>query len=162
MGQLFQRDAELYRRFFKEQAKLLGVHVQYKYPVDMKFTVHGQEDPLGYSEPIEMDVIFDQSPRLKTLRKLGWVSEDPNDKPYIIQVPYDTPNLQKGSLIIIPSPLPLEPSKVFKITEITVDHVLPDSWYCKVAPKFEKQDALTSKDYKDKPNSFLKVDNHVR
>lgn len=161
MGTLLSKDAEIYRKFFKEQAKLLGIHVQYKYPIDMKFTTHGQEDPLGYSEPIEMDIIFDQSPRLKTLRKLGWVSEDPSDKPYIVQVPYDTPNLQKGSLLILPSPLPLEPSKVFKITEITVDQVLPDSWYCKVAPKFEKQNALTPEDYKDKPNAFLRVDNHA-
>ena len=162
MGKLFQRDAEIYRRFFKEQAKLLGIHVQYRYPIDMSYTIHGQEDPLGYSEPIEMDIIFDTSPRLKTLRKLGWVSEDPEGKPYIVQVPYDTPNLQKGSLIILPSPLPLELSKVFKITEITVDQVLPDSWYCKVAPKYEKQNALTPEDYKDKPNSFLKVPNNVR
>lgn len=161
MGELFQRDAEIYRNFFKEQAKLLGVHVQYKYPIDMEFTVHGQENPLGYSEPIEMDIIFDQSPKLKTLKKLGWVSEDPSDKPYLVQVPYDTPNLQKGSLIILPSPLPLEPSKVFKITDITVDQILPDSWYCKVAPKYEKQNALKPSDYKDKPNSFLKVDNNV-
>lgn len=159
MGELFKRDAEIYRKFFKEQAKLLGVRVQYQYPVDMKFTLHGQEDPLGYSEPVDIDIIFDQSPKLKTLRKLGWVSEDPSDKPYIIQVPYDTPNLQKGSLITLPAPLPLEPSKVFKITEITVDQILPDSWYCKVAPKFDKMNALEPKDYKDKPNSFLKVDN---
>lgn len=160
MGQLFQEDALIYREFFKEQAKLLGIQVKYQYPVDMDYTLHGQEDPKGYSEPVDLDIIFDQSPKLKTLKKLGWISEDPSDKPYMIQVPYDTPNLQKGSLIILPSPLPLVPSKVFKITDITVDQILPDSWYCKVAPKFEKKDALKPEDYKDKPYSFLKVD-HV-
>lgn len=161
MGTLFQRDAELYRRYFKEQARLLGVHVQYQYPVDMDFTLHAQENPLGYSEPIEMDIIFDQSPRIKTLRKLGWVSKDKDDKPYIIQIPYDAPNLQKGCLITIPSPLPLEPSQVFKITEITVDQILPDSWYCKVAPKFEEMNKLKPKDYQDSPSAFLKVDNRA-
>ena len=49
MGELFKKDAEIYRKFFKEQAKLLGVRVQYRYPVDMNFTLHGQEDPKGYS-----------------------------------------------------------------------------------------------------------------
>lgn len=159
MGELFKRDAELYRKFFKEQARLLGIHVQYQYPVDMDYTLHGQEDPKGYSELIELDVIFDQSPKLKTLKKLGWVSEDPSDKPYLVQVPYDTPNLQKGSLIILPAPLPLGESKVFKITDISVDQVLPDSWYCKLAPKFEKMNTLKPKDYQDKPNSFLRIDN---
>lgn len=161
MGELFNKDAELYREFFKEQAKLLGIKALYRYPVDLEFTLHGQENPRGYSEPEEIDIIFDQSPRLKTLRKFGWVSEDPSDKPYIVQVPYDTPNLQKGSLIILPSPLPLEPSRVFKITEISVDQVLPDSWYCKVAPKYEKQNALSPEDYENKPNSFLKIENNV-
>lgn len=161
MGELFQRDAEIFRRFFKEQAKLLGVKVYYQYPVDMKFKVNGQEDPLGYSEMIEMNIIFDQSPKLKTLRKLGWVSEDPTDKPYLVQLPYDAPNLQKGCLLTLPSPLPLEPSKVFKITDITVDQVLPDSWYCRVAPKFENMNALSPSDYKDKPNSYLNVNYNV-
>lgn len=156
MGTLFQKDATLFRKYFKEQARLLGIHVQYRYPIDQKFTIHGQEDPLGYSEPIEMDIIFSESPKLATLKKLGWVSEDPADKPYLVQLPYDTPNLQKGCLLDLPSPI--GESKTFKITEISFDQVFPDSWYCKVAPKFEKMNALTEKDYKDKPYSFLKVD----
>lgn len=159
MGELFRKDATIYRKFFKEQARLLGIHVQYMYPVDMKYDLHGQEYPLGYSEPIEMDIIFDQSPKLKTLKKLGWVSEDREDKPYLVQLPYDAPNLQKGCLIVLPSPEPLVPDKVFKITDITVDQIMPDSWYCKVAPKLEKRSTLTPEDYKDKPNSFLKVNN---
>lgn len=159
MGQLFNNDALIYRRFFKEQARLLGIHVLYQYPVDMDFTLHGQEDPKGYSEPIEMDVIFDQSPKLKTLKKLGWVSEDKEDKPYLVQLPYDAPNLQKGCLITLPSPLPLISTNVFKVTDIVVDQILPDSWYCRLAPKFEKMNKLTPEDYKDKSYSFLKVDN---
>lgn len=159
MGTLLQRDAEIYRTFFKEQAKLLGVRVQYMYPIDMEYTVHGQESPRGYSDPVDLDIIFTQSPKLKTLRKLGWVSEDGSDKPYIVQVPYGTPNLQKGSLLVLPAPLPLDTSRVFKVTDITVDPVLPDSWYCKVAPKIDKINALTPQDYQNKPNSFLKVKN---
>lgn len=162
MGTLFQHDATIYRRFFKEQAKLLGIPALYQYPIEMDHTAHAQEDPKGYSDPIPLDIIFDQSPKLKTWKKLGWVPESPEDNSYLIQVPYDTPNLQKGSLITLPSPLPLIPSRVFKITEITVDQVLPDSWYCKVAPKFEKMNALTEEDYKDKPNAYLHIENEIR
>ena len=158
MGQLFKQDATIYRKFFKEQAKLLGIHVQYRYPIDMEFTTHGQEDPKGYSDFIEMDIIFDSSPKLSTLRKLGWVSEDKSDKPYLIQTAYDTQNLQKGSLFILPAPEPLSESRVFKVVDIQVDQVLPDSWYCKVAPKLEKAFALTDEDYKDQSYSFLRID----
>ena len=159
MGELFKQDATIYRKFFKEQAKLLGIHAQYMYPIGLEFDLHGQESPQGYSQPIEMDIIFDQSPKLRTLRKLGWVSEDKSDKPYLIQLPYDAPNLQKGCLVVLPTPLPLLPSRVFKITDITVDQILPDSWYCKVAPKIDTRDTLTGHDYEDKPNSFLRVGN---
>ena len=159
MGELFKRDAEIYRRFFKEQAKLLGIHVQYRYPVNMDYSLHGTDSPLGYSEPIELNIIFDQSPKLKTLKKLGWISEASNDKPYLCQVPYDTPNLQEGSLIEFDVPEPLTGAKVFRITDITIDQILPDSYYCKLVPKMEKQNVLTSDDYKEKSYTYLKVDN---
>lgn len=159
MGELFNNDALIYRRFFKEQAKLLGIKVKYQYPVDMKFTNSGQENPKGYSEPIDMDIIFSQSPKLSTLRKLGWVSQDPSEKPYLVQLPYDAPNLQKGCLLILPAPDPLTSTNVFKITEITVDQILPDSWYCKVAPKFGEMNALKQEDYITNNNSFLKIEN---
>lgn len=158
MGELFQNDAIIYRRFFKEQARLLGIKVQYRYPVDMDYSLHGQNDPRGFSEPIELDIILDQSPKLKTLKKLGWMSENPDDKPWIAQLPYDTPNLQQGCLIDFTAPEPLGTQKSFKVTDITVDQILPDSWYCKLAPQFEKQNVLKSKDYEDKSYSFLKVD----
>lgn len=158
MGELFRNDATIFRKFFKEQARLLGIHVQYQYPVEMEFEHTGQENPLGYSELIEMDIIFDQSPKLTTLKKLGWVSEDPQDKPYVVQLPFDAPNLQKGCLLHLPAALPDMESRIFKITEIQSDQVFPDSWYCKVAPKFDEKDALKPKDYEEKPFSFLKVD----
>lgn len=158
MGQLFTKDAEIYRKFFKEQARLLGIRVQYKYPIDMDFTIHSQEDPRGYSEPITLDVVFDQSPKLRTLRKLGWVSEDSSDKPYLVQVPYDTPNLQKGCLIILPDTISEGEGREFKITDITVDQILPDSWYCRLAPKFREMNSLKKEDYSDKSFSFLSVD----
>lgn len=158
MGELIRQDATLYRKLFKEQARLLGVHIQYKYPIDMEYTVHSQEDPKGYSEPIEMDIIFSESPKLTTLRKLGWVSEDPKDKPYLAQLPWDALNLRKGCLVILPVPIPSAESRVFKITDIQMDQIMPDSWYCKLAPKMEKMNTLTPKDYKDKSYTFLKVD----
>lgn len=158
MGELLKKDAVIYRQFFKETAKLLGVKVLYSYPIDMDYTLHGNADPLGYSEPIEMDIILQESPKLTTLRKLGWVSEDPNDKPYLCQVPYDAPNLQRYCRIELPAPSPLSPSRLFRITEIQVDQLMPDSWYCKLAPVFEKPDTIKEKDYKDKSYTYLKVD----
>ncbi len=168
MGTLFDNDLVIYRQFFKEQAKLLGIHVKYKYPIDPELTLHGRDDQLGFSEPIELDIILSQSPKLSTLKKLGWVSENPDDKPWMCQVPYDTPNLQKNCRLFFDAPLPLgttpgsEGVKEFKITDITVDQIMPDSWYCKLAPVFEVPKTIKPKDYTEKSYTFLKVDQDAR
>ena len=159
MGELYRKDLTIFRHYFKEQARLLGIKVLYQYPVEMEFTVHGQEEPLGYSEPMEMDIIFDASPKLATLKRLGWVSEDPSDKPYLVRLPYDAPNLQKGCLLTLPVPFPLSDARVFKITEISLDQVFPESYYCKVAPKLDKKETEkeVEETYKEKPYGFLNV-----
>ena len=162
MGTLFNKDTTLFRGYFKEQAKLLGIPVKYRYPIDPELNLHGRDDQLGFSEPIEMNIILDQSPKLKTLKRFGWVSENPDDKPWIAQLPYDAPNLQKNCRIIFDPPTPLIGGKEFKITDISVDQIYPDSCYCKLAPVFEVPKTLKPEDYKDKPYSFLKVDQDAR
>lgn len=162
MGLLFNEDALVYREFFKEQAALLGLTVKYQYPVDLSYNLQGIEDQLGFSEPIDLNIILEQSPKLKTLKKFGWVSEDPEDKPWICQVPYDTPNLQVGCHISFNAPDPLDSRmRVFKVTDISVDQILPDSYYCKLAPVFEKDKAIKPEEYKDKSYTYLKVDQNA-
>ena len=108
MGILTQKDATIFRNFFKEMARLRGLPVIYKYPIDMKFSNYAEEIPTGFSEDIHIDIIFDENPKTSTLRKYGWVSELPDDKPYMATIPFDVPNLCKGCRIIIPSHFPNE------------------------------------------------------
>lgn len=156
MGLLTQKDSTIFRKFFKEMAKLRGISVVYQYPIDMNFTIYAEEDPRGFSEEIKMDIIFTENPKVTTLRKYGWVSQLPEDKPYMAELPYDAPNLCKGCRISIFPPLPLAPKRVFVITDIQANLEFPDSWVCKLAPVFEKK--TTNKlDYKDKNNVFINV-----
>lgn len=156
MGLLTQKDSTIFRKFFKEMAKLRGISVAYQYPIDMNFTIYAEEDPKGFSEEIKMDIIFTENPKVTTLRKYGWVSQLPEDKPYMAELPYDAPNLCKGCRISIFPPLPLAPKRVFVITDIQANLEFPDSWVCKLAPVFEKK--TTNKlDYKDKNNVFINV-----
>ena len=96
MGLLTQNDSTIFRSYFKEMAKLIGIRVLYQYPIDMNFTIYAEEVPKGFSEEIELDIIFDENPKVTTLRKYGWVSELPEDKPYMAALPFDTKNLCKG------------------------------------------------------------------
>ena len=158
MGYLTQKDSTMFRGYFKEVAKLRGIHVIYQYPIDMTFTIYAEEDPKGFSEEIGMDIIFEENPKVQTLRKYGWVSELPDDKPHIATLPFDAKNLCAGCRISITPPLPLAPKKVFKITDIQANLEFPDSWVCKLVPVFEKKQTEKLKKYKDKNNVFMNLE----
>lgn len=163
MGFLVNRDATLLRNFFKEAAKLRGIQVNYQYPIDMELSNYGEENPIGFSEPVEMDIIFDENPNIRTLKKYGWVTESGGDQPYIANLPYDAKNLCKGCRIIIPSPL--LPSgtavndRVFVVTDIHSNLEFPEAWACKVAPVFSDKPKPQSVENKIKTSNdnYLKV-----
>lgn len=158
MGILKQHDATHFRNYFKEMAKLLGIRVIYQYPIDMNFSMYAEEDPKGFSEEYNMDIIFEENPKITTLRKYGWVSELPDDKPYLAQLPFDAKNLCKGCRISIIPPLPLADKRVFVITDIQSNLEFPDSWMCKLAPVFfNKTPEKKLDEYKDKNNVFMNL-----
>lgn len=158
MGVLTRADSTIFRGYFKEMAKLLGIRVLYQYPVDMNFTIYAEENPKGFSEEIMMDIIFDENPKVTTLRKYGWVSETPEDKPYLAQLPFDAKNLCKGCRVSIIPPLPLADKRVFVITDIQSNLQFPDSWMCKLAPVFFNKTEEKMVEYKDKNNVFMNLD----
>lgn len=139
-------------------AKLRGIHVIYQYPIDMNFTVYAEENPKGFSEEIEMDIIFNENPKITTLRKYGWVSELPDDKPYIAELPFDAKNLCKGCRIKMIPPMPLTDERVFVVTDIQANLEFPDSWVCKLAPVFFEKTENRLSGYKDKNNVFMNLD----
>lgn len=156
MGKLTRRDSTRFRSFFKEMAKLRGISVLYQYPIDMEFTMYAEENPKGFSEEIQMDIIFTENPKTTTLRKYGWVSEISDDKPYIAELPYDAKNLCKGCRILIPGPEPLCSNRTFVITDIQSNLEFPDSWICKLAPVFfNKSSEEKLKGYETGNNVFL-------
>jgi hypothetical protein len=156
MGKLTRQDSTIFRKWFKEMAMLRGISVIYKYPIDMSFSLYAEEDPRGFSEDIPMNIIFEENPKMSTLRKYGWISEVPEDKPYIAQLPFDAKNLCKGCRIIIPSPFPLSPGRTFVITEITGNLEFPDNWVCKLAPVFHDKPKQPS-NYEDTNYNFIKT-----
>ena len=69
MGILTKQDTTIFRKWFKEMAMLRGISVIYKYPIDMTFSLYAEEDPRGFSEDIPMNIIFEENPKMSTLRK---------------------------------------------------------------------------------------------
>lgn len=169
MGLLTKNDSTLYRGWFKEMARLRGIEVKYQYAIETTETIHSEFDS-NLSDPIDMDIIFDTNPRANTLKRIGWISENPDDKPYIAYLPYDTPSLTAESIITIPPQVDITTdndrvsktervvmkSKRFKVTTINELIEFPDCWICTLAPVFET--SKVNNDYSGTNFNFIKDD----
>lgn len=137
MGLLNREDSRIFRKYFKEMVKLIGQSVGYQYIVERKYTIHS-EDNSKLSVPVRIDVLFDENPTVDTLNRLGWVSELNEQKPIVVNMPYDTPNLSVNARLLIESVDGTPRPRVFKITQIESDLEFPDAYTCAAVPIFDQ------------------------
>lgn len=137
MGLLNRADSTIFRQYFNEMVKLIGQSVGYQYVVKQELTIHS-EDNSKLSVPIRLDVLFDENPSVDTLNKLGWVSEVNDQKPIIVNMPYNTPNLTVNARVIIESVDGVGRPRVFRVTKIQSDLEFPDAFTCALVPVFDQ------------------------
>lgn len=142
MGLLTQSDTLVFQKWFKECCKLRGIAVQYCYPVTEEVSIHGEVQP-QFSELFPLDIMFDENPKVKTLKNIGWNSEDPEDKPAIAHLPIDTPQLKTKSRILIPPVGQAIPGRWFEVTTIHANLEYPDSYTVTLAPVFDTEKPKT-------------------
>lgn len=124
---------KLHRQYFKEMVRLIGINVQYRAPrEDKHYSGYGELDSFFY-EPITIGAIYDEHPSQKTMKKLGWNAELQKE-PIIISVPYDTPKVQSGALIELPSGLDGAESRLFRILRMSNISIYPASITCEIGP----------------------------
>lgn len=136
---LSKKNIELYRAWFKQMVKLIGVYVLYRAPrkEHKEHNLHGELDALYY-EPIQVGSLFTEHTDQKTMKKLGWNAERDETHP-TIEVPYDTPELQAGGLFVIPSGLDNATGRVFKILDMHNSPVYPCCIVCKLGPYLKSE-----------------------
>ena len=137
MGFLNRNDAKLFRGYFDEMCKLLGISVGYSYIVKKEMTIHG-EDKSTYSALQRINILFDENPKVDTLNRLGWMSELNDQKPIVANLPYNTPNLTVGAKLFVESVSGIGRPRVFKITHIATDLEYPDAYTCIIVPVFDQ------------------------
>lgn len=137
MGLLTRKDAKLHRRYFAEMCKLIGQSVGYQYVIKQEMTIHS-EDNATLSMPQRIDALFDENPSTSTLNALGWVSENRDTEPVIINLPYDTPKLSVNARIIIETVDGLNRPRTYRITNIKADLEYPDAYTCMLAPVYDQ------------------------
>lgn len=137
MGLLNRSDSRIFRQYFIEMVKLIGQSVGYQYIVKRETTIHS-EDNSKFSMPIRIDILFDENPTVDTLNTLGWMSEMNEQKPLVINMPYNTPNLTVDARIIVESVDGVARPRVFRITKIVSDLEFPDAFTCAIVPVFDQ------------------------
>lgn len=149
-GLLLTPDIKLHRNWFKEMTSLIGVGVVYYIPVDKVYT--NQTEIKGYYyQPFPTHVIYEESPSQRTMKALGWVSEL-QDGASIIHVSYDLPQLQVGSLFLMPSGLDNAEGRLFRVSQMGNIALYPASIACMIVPEFK--DDFNDHSYEHKHDSF--------
>lgn len=134
-GILLTPDIRQHRQYFREMCKLIGIRVLYRSPKPgKKYTTYAEIDA-NYNPPLLVGCIFDEHPSQQTLRKMGWMSElDENSS--FIHVDYDLPNLQQGSMFIVPSGLDDGNGRLFRVVKMATSMVYPASITCEIVPEY--------------------------
>lgn len=136
-GLLLSPDIKIFRSYFEEMVRLLGIKVVYyaPRPGSKRYTTY-EELKTNYQEPQVVGVIFEEHPTQKSMKKLGWVSEL-QESSSVIHVPYDLPDIQKGALFAIPSGLDHTKGRLFRVEQLTNSMVYPASIACEIVPEYE-------------------------
>lgn len=151
-------DIKLHRQYFNEMVKLLGIQVLYRpiKPNGKDYNSYGELDAL-YDAPLLVGCIFEEHPNQKTMRKLGWNSEQ-EESTSLIHLPYDIERLQAGNLIIVPSGIDNAQGRVFKILKMSNIMVYPASICCEIGPVYETEFENSQKDYSQSNFNLLAVE----
>lgn len=122
---LIKRDALMFRKYFKEMLRKYGIDCSYFEVKEgtVKYNVSG-ELSAEYKDPIGSQVLFDQVPKVSTLKKLGWNTSTDESQP-LIHVDYDLPSLQVGALFSIEDPLRPGKGRLFRVTKMSVGIIYP-------------------------------------
>lgn len=156
-GSLLTPDAKIFRSYFDEMVRLIGVKVFYRAPKPGKTYTTYTEITSNYYDPIEVGCIFEEHPEQQTLKKLGWVSEL-QESASIIHVPYDLPQIQYGALFYLPNGLDEGKSRLFRVVKLSNAMIYPASISCQIVPEYENTFQPEQYDYTNSSFNVLQED----
>lgn len=146
-----ENNIKLHRQYFKEMTRLIGINCIYRSPRNDKHWTTYSEIESNYNEPILVGCIFQEHPDQRTMKKLGWNAELQTEAS-IISVPYDTPQIQVGSLFIVPGGLDNSKGRLFRVTQLSNIMIYPASITCQIVPEY--YDEFDKSLYDHSSNSF--------
>lgn len=159
-------DIKLLRARYDEALVLNGIPCKYQFPILPDSNVQGEALIDSYSEPIDTHIFFESTPKVKTLKRFGWVVANDDNLPFLIHCSWNLPHCQKDALFRIAGQYAELPERIFRVIEITYDLQAPDHIVVQVQPCLPSADGYHLTGYTDKEvqkkfnksNHFLKQD----
>ena len=163
---LIYDDIKIMRKRYDEALKMRGIPVKYQFPNIAESNPEGESLIDSYSDQVDTHVFFDGNPKIKTLKRYGWVVENSEDLPFLIHCSFNLPHMQKDCLFRISGEYSELPDRIFKVTEIAYDLQAPDHLVCQIVPVYDK--SVTGRTYTEEKktystsNHFLKSNTNYR
>lgn len=137
---LWNLDLEVPRRQMLESARMAGTRCAY-FQVDEIYRDLYQDPIVRWKDSILIDCIFDDSPKVRTLKDVGWFSDDEEERPPLLYLPMYKNWVSKEIFPVIEEslvrvfyfgqPYPTD----FRITNKKMDSLYGVYWLCKLAPE---------------------------
>ena len=150
---LNEHNIKLQRSYFDQMVRLLGVNVKY-FPLINKQWSEYSEIIAHPEYGITIGCIFTDHIDQRTQKKLGWNSELVEGA-LLANLPYNTPDIQVGCLILIPSGIDNTPPRLFRITRMSTIMIYPASIACECVPEYAN--SIPASHTEDFVNSSMQV-----
>lgn len=102
------KEIKYQRKQFQETLDVQGVQVRL-YPIKRvegedvyDFYNDVREQDLSYDDPIDIRILFEEVPQMRTLKSLGWFIDD-NHLPYIAYIPTEYLDMESKEHILVPA-----------------------------------------------------------
>lgn len=139
MPRIIGPDSDIVRRMFLEASETMGcTALFYELITDEK---DFYKDTINlYKQPLKLEVIFDDNPKVKMLKNLGWYNEDEEIRPLLIYLPIyknqekDLLNVRENCIVEILY-FGVDKTGKFRISAKRLDSLYGNYWVCKCVPE---------------------------
>ena len=164
---LIQKDIVLMRKRYDEALQLQGIPCTYQFPNLASTDDVGNPLIDSYSHLIQTHIFFEGNPKIKTIKRYGWVVANSDELPFLIHCSWNLPHVQKDSVFRIAGQYSEVGERVFRVTALSYDIQCADHLVAQVVPCYDEKnlvgrtDKEVAKTY-NKSNRFLKQSTDYR
>lgn len=139
---LIQDDIVLMRARYDEALKLQGIACKYQFPNLASSNDEGDPVIDSYSAIYDTHIFFEGTPKVKTLKRFGWVVANSDDLPFLIHCSWNLQHVQKDSIFRVAGQYSDIPDRVFRVTALSYDLQCPDHLVAQVVPCYDEKNLV--------------------